>query len=149
MHSFLVNLIIYPVPIRRVGRANRAEFFCEELSTLLASSRTVIIQTVTAVQGNNPWLRRIALRSFLAGVGLLGIAYAADYGVFRCRLATKRQPFGSVTVEHYYQVAHKDGKAELIFDPPVQKTCVHSLFPHSGDPPCWFLSRHVEQKTDL
>ena len=85
----------------------------------------------------------------MAGVGLLGIAYAADYGVFRYRLATKRQPFGSVTVEHYYEVAHKDGKAELIFDPPVQKTCVHSLFPHSGDPPCWFLIRHAEQKTDL
>jgi hypothetical protein len=82
-------------------------------------------------------------------VALLGFAYASDYGVFRYRLATKRQPFGSVTVEHYYEVAHKDGKTELIFDPPVQKTCVHSLFPHWGDPPCWFLNRHVEQKTDL
>jgi hypothetical protein len=31
----------------------------------------------------------------------------------------------------------------------VQKTCVHSLFPHSGDPPCWFLIRHAEQRTDI
>jgi hypothetical protein len=110
---------------------------------------------VTAVENNKsgnktgPSLRRIVLRSFLAGVGLLGIAYAADYGVFRYRLVAKRQPFGSVTVDHYYSVHHKDGKDELIFDPPVQQTCVHSLFPHSGDPPCWFLIRHAEQRTDM
>jgi hypothetical protein len=93
--------------------------------------------------------RSFAIRSFLAGAVLLGIAYAADYGVFRYRLATNRQPFGSVTVEHYDAVEHKDGKAELIFDPPVQQTCVHSLFPYAGDPPCWYLSRHAEQKTDI
>jgi len=95
------------------------------------------------------WLRGIALRSFVAGVSLLGISYGADYCVFRYRLATGRQPFGSVTVEHYDAVLQKDGKSELIFDPPVQQTCVHSLFPHADDPPCWFLSRHAEQKTVL
>ena len=127
------------------------------------ASRAGIIQRVTAVEGNKSGnqtgpsfgrefqhkFRRIALRSFLAAVALLGIAYAADYGVFRYRLATKRQLFGSVSVEHYYMVAHKDGKAEIIFDPPVPVTCVHSLFPHAGDPPCWFLIRHAEQRTDL
>jgi hypothetical protein len=118
---------------------------------LRAGSRAGIIQAVTAVQGNKagPWRRRISSRLLLAALVLLGIAYGADYCVFRYRLATKRQPFGSVTVEHYYEVAHKDGKAEIIFDPPVQKTCVHSLFPHSGDPPCWFLIRHAEQRTDI
>lgn len=119
------------------------------------SSRTRIIQRVTAVEGDKsgnrtgPWFREIALRSFLAGVGLLAIVYGADSCVFRYRLATKGQPFGSVTVDHYYTVAHKDGKAELVFDPPVQQTCVHTLFPHAGDPPCWFLSRHAEQGTDI
>jgi len=114
-----------------------------------------IIQTVTAVEGNKSGpsfrqgFRRIALRLFLAALGLLGIAYAADYGVFSYRLATKRHPFGSVTVQHYYTIAHKDGKAEIIFDPPMPETCVHSLFPHAGDPPCWFLTRHAEQRTDL
>ncbi|MGA6987504.1 MAG: hypothetical protein WBZ01_15730 [Terriglobales bacterium] len=85
----------------------------------------------------------------MAGLCLLGILYGADYCVFRYRLATNHQPFGSVSVEHYYEVAHKDGKAEIIFDPPVQQTCVHSLFPHYGDRPCWFLIRHAEQKTDI
>jgi len=140
-----------------VPGANRAEFFvknCQRFG-LRAGSRADIIQAVTAVEDGKSanqtglWFRRIVLRSCLAGLGLLGIAYGADYCVFRYRLATKRQPFGSVAVEHYYSVAHKDGKAELIFDPPVQQTCVHSLFPHAGSPPCWFLNRHAEQKTDI
>ncbi len=120
-----------------------------------ANSRTRIIQPVTAVEGNDagnraaPSLRQIALRSLLAILALAAIAYAADYGVFEYRLATKRQPFGTVTVEHYDAVEHKDGRAELIFEPPVQQTCVHSLFPHAGDPPCWYLTRHTEQKTDI
>ncbi len=122
---------------------------------LQPSSLERIIQRVIAVEDaksanrTGSRLQRIALRAFLAALGLLGIAYGADYCVFRYRLATNRQPFGSVTVEHYYEVAHKDGKAEIISDPPVQQTCVHSLFPHSGDRPCWFLSRHAEPRTDI
>jgi hypothetical protein len=110
---------------------------------------------VNAVEGNQsgnktgPSLQRIVLRSFLATVAVLGIAYGADYGVFRYRLATNHQPFGSVTVDRYYTVAHKDGRAEIIFDPSVQQTCVHSLFPHFGDRPCWYLIRHAEQRTEI
>jgi hypothetical protein len=85
----------------------------------------------------------------LSGVVLLGLAYCADYGVFRYRVAASRQPFGNVTVQHFYSVAHKDGKNELIFDPPVQVPCVHNLFPHAGSAPCWYLSRHAEPETDL
>lgn len=93
--------------------------------------------------------RRFIWRLLLALVVLLLIAYIGDYCVFRYRVSANRQPFGSVTVEHYDAVAHKDGKAELIFDPPVQQTCVHAVFPHSGNPPCWYLSRHAEQRTDI
>jgi len=154
---FCVHLIISFTTILTCGRAKRGRDFVKncQRSGPRAGSPAGIIQAVTAVEGKEsgnktgPWLRRIALRLLVAGVGLLAIAYGADYCVFRYRLATKRQPFGSVTVEHYYEVAHKDGKAEIIFDPPVQKTCVYSLFPHSGDPPCWFLIRHAEKRTDI
>src|SRR5580698_7591974 len=64
--------------------------------------------------------RRIVLRSLLAIVVLLAISYVADAAVFHYRLANQRQPFGSVAVEHYTAVEHKDGRAELFFDPPVQ-----------------------------
>jgi hypothetical protein len=93
--------------------------------------------------------RSFLWRLLLALVALLSIAYIADYCVFRYRVSANRQPFGSITVEHYDAVAHKDGKAELIFDPPVQQTCVNAVFPHGGNPPCWYLSRHAEQRTDI
>jgi hypothetical protein len=135
--------------------------FCEELSTVrpLGQYTARIIRRVTAVEGKNSGnktatktdtsFQEILQRLFLVGVVLLAIVYGVDLCVFRYRLATKRQPFGSVTVEHYDAVLHKDGKSELIFDPPVQQTCVHSLFPHVGDPPCWYLSRHAEQRTEM
>ncbi|MGA2355269.1 MAG: hypothetical protein ABSG02_12290 [Terriglobales bacterium] len=93
--------------------------------------------------------RSFIWQSSLTLIAVLLIAYIADFCVFRYRVAANRQPFGTVTVEHYDAVEHKDGKAELIFDPPVQQTCVHSLFAHAGDPPCWYLSRHAEQRTDI
>jgi hypothetical protein len=94
-------------------------------------------------------LPRIARASFFVAVGLLVVAYGVDYCVFRYRVSAKRQPFGSVAVEHYTSIAHKDGKAELIFDPSVQKPCANALFPHAGDPPCWYLTRHAQQRTDI
>jgi hypothetical protein len=138
-------------------RVNRVEFFVKncQYSVPGAVSRTRIIQPVTALDSDNSGnraptgIRQVALRSLLAIIVLAAIAYAADYGVFQYRLTTKRQPFGSVTVEHYDAVEHKNGKAELIFEPPVQQTCVNSLFPHAGDLPCWYLTRHAEQKTDI
>jgi len=106
---------------------------------------------VTTYQANKtgPRFWKIVWRTFLAGLILLAIAYGGDYGQFRYRLAAQRHPFGRVTVQHYYSVAHKDGKTELFFDPPVQATCAHSVFPHSGVLPCWFLTRHAEPKTDI
>jgi hypothetical protein len=114
-----------------------------------------IIQTVAAAhttgEGDSlgQTVQRIALRSFLAALALLAFTYVADFCVFRYRVSTPRQAYGTVAVEHYTAVAHKDGRAELIFDPPVQETCVHSLFPHGGNFPCWYLTRHTQQETDI
>jgi hypothetical protein len=82
-------------------------------------------------------------------VTLLALAYVADYGLFQYRVTIKHQPLGSITVQHYYSIAHKDGKTELIFDPPMQQPCAPSLFPHAGNPPCWYLTRHSEPVTNM
>jgi hypothetical protein len=94
-------------------------------------------------------LQRMFLRVLVALLVLVGITYCADYALFQYRLTTKHQPFDSVTVQHFDAVAHKDGKEELIFEPPTQQTCVNSLFPHAGDVPCWYLKRHTQQETDI
>jgi hypothetical protein len=106
-------------------------------------------ETSNAVGPKASSLQRIALRSLLVAIVFLALAYAADYAVFRYRVSANHQPFGTVSVEHYDAVLHKDGKSELIFDPPAPQTCVHSLFPHGGYSPCWYLSRHAVQKTDI
>lgn len=84
---------------------------------------------------------------FLAGASLL--TFGGDFGLFRLRVAMNRNPYGSVVVNHYYAVAQKNGKTQLIFDPPGPMTCVNALFPHAGMPPCWYLRRHTDQRTDI
>ncbi|HLV86033.1 MAG TPA: hypothetical protein VKV39_03590 [Candidatus Sulfotelmatobacter sp.] len=84
--------------------------------------------------------------TLVAGAALI---FAVDFVVFRVRVGANWNPYGSVTVDHYYAVAQKNGKTQFIFDPPQPQTCVHALFSHSGSLPCWYLSRHPEQRTDI
>jgi len=94
-------------------------------------------------------LRRIVVVTVLGAVGSAVLAFGVDYTVFRVRVATKRSPYGSVTVRHYYAVLQKNGKTTFMFDPPQPWTCVNALFPHGGSLPCWYLRRHPEQRTDI
>ena len=94
-------------------------------------------------------LRRIFVTSILAVVGAVALTYGGDYLVLRVRAATNRNAYGTVTVNHYTAVLQKNGKTTLTFDPPQPWTCVNSLFPHQGWLPCWYLSRHPDQRTDI
>src|SRR5712671_485001 len=80
---------------------------------------------------------------------LVVLIYGIDYLVFRYRVASNRRPFGAVTVQSYYAVGQKNGKTEYLFDTPQPHTCVRALFPHAGYAPCWYISRHTEQRTDI
>lgn len=89
---------------------------------------------------------------FLTLASLLGLAagvYLLDYAIFKIRAATNHNAYGSVVVNHYYAVGEKSGKTEFMFDPPQPRTCVNALFPHEGAMPCWYLSRHPDQRTDI
>src|SRR6266446_2710808 len=94
-------------------------------------------------------LKRVIVIPLSSALGLTLLAYATDYAVFRSRLATNRQPFGQITVTTYDAVAQKNGKTEFIFNPPEAQTCVNALFPRAGYPPCWYLQRHTEQRTNI
>jgi hypothetical protein len=69
--------------------------------------------------------------------------------VLRYRIAASRSPFSTVTVRPYYAVPQKNRKTEFLLGDPQQETCVHSLFPHLGDAPCWYLNKHREKRIDL
>jgi len=95
------------------------------------------------------FLKRLIMVGMASALAATGLAYAVDYAIFRYRISTNRQPFGQVMVSPYDAVAQKNGKTEFIFEPPQPQTCVNALFAHAGYPPCWYLRRHTEPRTDI
>ncbi|MGB9464039.1 MAG: hypothetical protein WBR10_02905 [Candidatus Acidiferrum sp.] len=91
---------------------------------------------------------------FKCGVAALLMAivlvYVSDFASVRVRMRHPKpnNPFETVTALRILAIAQKGGKTEYSVDPvqPQQTAeCVHSLFPHNGDPPCWYLKRKFAQ----
>jgi hypothetical protein len=77
-------------------------------------------------------------------------AYAVDYLVLRIRMlhASPSAPFESVTRTRVLAIPQKSGTIDYQIDQlqPVESvTCVHTLFPHYGRQPCWYLKPRVNQ----
>jgi hypothetical protein len=77
---------------------------------------------------------------------LLAVVYLGDDLSLRFRIPPSRELLGTVTIQRYDAIAEKNNKTEFDFENPITVTCVHSLFPHMGYQPCWYLSRHSEQR---
>ncbi len=86
-------------------------------------------------------IRKIAIATLL---GLL-LLYGGDYAIFRMR----HSPTGTVTVRRYLAIQEKANRVEYVFNGEQKQTCAQSLFPHIGSAPCWYLSRHAEQRVDI
>jgi len=92
----------------------------------------------------------IAKRTVLAVILLVALVYAGDYLMVRWRMAhpSAGDAFGTVKMERLLAIPLKDGKTEYEFDaqqPEVIAPCVHALFPHMGDSPCWYLQRNSQK----
>lgn len=94
-------------------------------------------------------LKRYIAVVLLSVAGVVLACYVVDYVFLQFRIRRSGNAFGSVTVRRYYAVPQKNGKIEFIYADPLDRTCVHSLFPHSGDPPCWYLAQHPEQRINM
>jgi len=88
--------------------------------------------------------RRILLAT-LAGMVAL---YVGDDLSVRYRIPPNRQLFGVVTVRRFEAIPEKNNKTEYVYEEPMNVTCTRSLFPHFGYQPCWYLSRHAEQRVN-
>jgi len=81
-------------------------------------------------------------------IAAVALAYAGDYIYLRVRMLhpTPTNPFETMTRTRVLAIPQKSGKLDYQIDQtqPVETlTCVHSLFPHYGDQPCWDLKpRH-------
>ncbi|PYX48113.1 MAG: hypothetical protein DMG83_02400 [Acidobacteria bacterium] len=86
------------------------------------------------------------LRILTIAFVLLAIVYLCDDLAVRYRIPRSREPLGTVTIQRYDAISEKNNKTEFDFESPITVTCVHSLFPHMGYQPCWYLSRDSEQR---
>jgi hypothetical protein len=94
-------------------------------------------------------MKRILAIVALALVVALVVIYIGDYLVLRYKIWQKHEAYATVTVYRYYAIQEKGNKTEYVFHNSEVDTCVHALFPHLGDPPCWYLTRHTAQQTDI
>ncbi len=84
-------------------------------------------------------------RVLIIAAVLLSVLYLGDYAVVR----TSRNPFGVVQIRRYYAIPQKNGRTQFSPADPESRTCVHSLFPHMGCSPCWYVSRHTQKRIDM
>ena len=93
---------------------------------------------------------RIAKRTVAALAIAFAAVYAGDFVYLRLRMLhpTTTNPFESMTRTRVLAIPQKSGKFDYQIDQvqPVETiTCVHSLLPHYGDQPCWYLKPHLNQ----
>jgi hypothetical protein len=81
---------------------------------------------------------------------LVACIYLADYAVLRIRMLHPRasMPFETMTRARVLAIPQKSGKVDYQIDqlqPTETLTCVHSVFPHHADQPCWYLKPRFQQ----
>ena len=97
---------------------------------------------------NSP--RILAKRILIATLAALALAYCGDYLSLRFRMFHPKlaDPFESLKTLRVLAIPEKNGKTEYEVDaqnPEQTVTCVHSLFPHYGYLPCWYLKPRINQ----
>lgn len=97
-----------------------------------------------------PYIKRI----LIGLVALLAGVYTFDALSVRHRMAsqTPGDPFDSVTYPHLLAIPQKGNKVDYELDAasPMQTVpCVHSLFPHYGYTPCWYVKRNAKLPTPM
>ena len=96
-------------------------------------------------------LRRLLLiaeRVLIVVLLSLAVLFAGDSLYVRYRMLHPKadDPFEVVEVLPLYSYPVKGGKNEYVLsDTPVKQSCVHSLFPHAGYNPCWYVKRQSQK----
>ena len=75
-------------------------------------------------------------------------AFVVDYVVLRAKMAFPKlgAATGTVKMTRLYAIAQKNGRVEYELDanqPEVTMPCVHAIFPHMGNSPCWYLQQNA------
>jgi hypothetical protein len=92
---------------------------------------------------------RELLERIVIGLALaIALVYAGDFLYLRFRMLRPKpkDPFETMTAPRLLAIPEKGNKTSYEVDEenPTQTTvCVHSLFPHYGDQPCWYVQKQI------
>jgi hypothetical protein len=98
---------------------------------------------------------RVSPERILIAVALLAASiYAYDYLSVRHRMSAQKpgDPFDVITYPHLLAIPQKGNRVEYALDaisPWESEKCVHSLFPHFGYTPCWYINRKASTPTPM
>jgi len=90
----------------------------------------------------------------LAAVAIIAIAYMLDFSWYHLRLSfpSLGSAASSMHRTRIIAIAGKNNKVEYEIDsvqPEEDVPCTHTLFPHSGHAPCWYLARHINDPIQM
>jgi hypothetical protein len=94
---------------------------------------------------------RTLLKRFLVIVILTFVVlYLGDYVSFRVRMRHPKptDPLETLKAPRVLAIPEKNGKVSYEIDqlnPEQTVTCVHSVFPHAGYSPCWYVKPRINQ----
>jgi hypothetical protein len=91
------------------------------------------------------WIERIVLAILI----LLAVLFVYDDLSVRHRISAQKHgdPFDTVTYPRLLEIPQKGNHVEYTLDalsPMETQPCVHSIFPHFGYTPCWYVSRKAQ-----
>jgi hypothetical protein len=94
--------------------------------------------------------RTLAKRILIGITAIVAVSYVGDYLFVRLRMLHLKsaEPFESLKTLRVLAIPEKNGKMEYQVDaqnPEQTVTCVHSLFPHYGYSPCWYVKPRLNQ----
>ena len=97
---------------------------------------------------------RILQTSLIVLALLLAALYLYDSLSVRHRMSAQKQgdPFDTIEYPHVLAIPQKGNRVEYALDaqsPMESQPCVHSLFPHFGYSPCWYVKREAQTPTPM
>jgi hypothetical protein len=88
------------------------------------------------------------MKRVTGAVLFLLVFYAADTARLHYKIAKSQDAVEKVQISLYYAVPQKNNRVEFYSGDSRMEECVHALFPHQGDNPCWYVQRHKEERID-
>jgi hypothetical protein len=94
-------------------------------------------------------MRKYIIRTLGVAILLAALVWTVDWLLLHHKVAQDANAFGAVEVRYRFAIHLKNRRIEQRSEKPRMEECVHSMFPHYNESPCWYLARHPDQLEEL